>query len=74
MANQNVSAVIPLKTETSMYRRQLGWRRHRTAYLFILPYALMMLVFGIGPGLYALLVSFADFKSAVPQYFAALHW
>jgi len=71
VANQNVSAVIPLKTETSMSRRQLGWRRHRTAYLFILPYALMMLVFGIGPGLYALLVSFADFKSGVPQYFAA---
>jgi multiple sugar transport system permease protein len=30
-----------------------------------------MLLFGLGPGLYALLMSFADFSLGVPQYFAA---
>src|SRR5260221_9562604 len=31
----------------------------------------MMLIFGIGPGLYALIISFADFSLGVPHYFAA---
>jgi multiple sugar transport system permease protein len=30
-----------------------------------------MLAFGIGPGVYAFLISFADFKFGVPNYFAA---
>ena len=30
-----------------------------------------MLAFGLGPGLYALLISFADFSSGLPKYFAA---
>jgi multiple sugar transport system permease protein len=30
-----------------------------------------MLAFGLGPGLYALLLSFADFSTGVPSYFAA---
>ena len=30
-----------------------------------------MILFGIGPGIYALLVSFADFSSGVPNYFAS---
>jgi multiple sugar transport system permease protein len=47
------------------------WRRHLTAYLFVLPYVLVMLAFGLGPGLYALLISFADFSLGVPKYFAA---
>ena len=45
--------------------------RHLTAYLFVLPYLLVMLAFGLGPGLYALLISFADFSAGVPKYFAA---
>ncbi len=51
----------------SSSRRQ----RHLTAYLFVLPYILVMLAFGLGPGLYALLISFADFSLGVPRYFAA---
>jgi len=47
------------------------WRRHLTTYLFVLPYLLFMLAFGIGPGIYAFLISFADFKMGVPNYFAA---
>ena len=47
------------------------WRRHLNAYLFVLPYVLFMLAFGLGPGLYALLISFADFSTGLPRYFAA---
>ena len=47
-----------------------SWRR-LTAYLFVLPYVLVLLAFGLGPGLYALLISFADFSLGVPSYFAA---
>jgi multiple sugar transport system permease protein len=46
-------------------------RRYLVAYLFALPYILVMLAFGLGPGLYALLISFADFKTGLPKYFAA---
>jgi len=47
-----------------------SWR-HWTAYLFALPYFLVMLAFGLGPGLYAFLLSFADFSTGLPRYFAA---
>jgi len=46
-------------------------RRYSGTYLFLLPYILFMLAFGLGPGIYALLISFADFSSGVPRYFAA---
>jgi len=39
--------------------------------LFLFPYVLVMLAFGIGPGLYALVLSFADFSMGLPRYFAA---
>ena len=53
--------------------RRTSWksRRNLSAYLFVLPYFLCMLVFGIGPGLYAFLISFAKFVGGVPRYFAA---
>jgi len=47
------------------------WRRNLSAYRFVLPYLLFMLAFGIGPGIYAFVISFADFKFGVPDYFAA---
>ena len=52
---------------------RISWKRRRylNAYLFILPYFLFLLVFGIGPGLYAFLISFAKFVGGVPRYFAA---
>lgn len=52
-------------------RTNLKWRRNLSAYLFVLPYLLFMLAFGLGPGIYAFLISFADFKFGVPDYFAA---
>ena len=69
MTNQT-SLPLPLanKPRFASFSR---WRRHLTAYLFVLPYVLVMLAFGLGPGLYALLLSFADFSTGVPSYFAA---
>jgi len=46
-------------------------RRTGEAYLFLLPYILVMLAFGLGPGIYAFLISFADFSTGIPRYFAA---
>ena len=40
-------------------------------HLFVLPYVLMLLVFGIGPGIYALIISFATFAGGRPQFFQA---
>jgi multiple sugar transport system permease protein len=60
----NQTSSLPLNKPRSPWR-------HLTAYLFVLPYLLVMLAFGLGPGLYALLLSFADFSSGLPSYFAA---
>ena len=48
-----------------------GWRRHKTSYFLMLPYVLLMLIFGIGPGLYALVMSFSRFENGEPTYFAS---
>jgi multiple sugar transport system permease protein len=69
----NQTASIPLlplanKPRSPGFSRR---RRHLIAYLFVLPYFLFMLAFGLGPGLYALLISFADFSTGLPRYFAA---
>jgi len=71
VTNQTASPpLMPLanKPRSSGFSR---WRRHLTAYPFALPYFLVMLAFGLGPGLYALLISFADFSTGLPSYFAA---
>lgn len=66
MTNQTSS--LPLNKPRSA---SFSSRRRLTAYLFVLPYVLVMLAFGLGPGLYALLLSFADFSTGLPRYFAA---
>jgi len=72
LANLNISAGVPLAIDTHPSRlRRPAWRRHLTAYAFVLPYVLTMLLFGLGPGIYALLLSFADFSTGVPRYSAA---
>ena len=45
-------------------------RRTVEAYFFLLPYILVMLAFGLGPGIYAFLISFADYSKGLPRYFA----
>lgn len=52
-------------------RRPSPWRRHLGAYLFVLPYLVTLLAFGLGPGIYAVLISFARFEDGSPRYFAA---
>jgi multiple sugar transport system permease protein len=70
LTNQSASIpVLPLANKPRV--ASSSRRRHLTAYLFVLPYILVMLAFGLGPGLYALLISFADFSLGVPRYFAA---
>ena len=51
--------------------RRYRLRRTGEAYLFLLPYFLAMLAFGLGPGIYAFLISFADYSTGLPHYFAA---
>ena len=46
-------------------------RRTGEAYSFLWPYILVMLAFGLGPGIYAFLISFADYSTGLPRYFAA---
>jgi multiple sugar transport system permease protein len=46
-------------------------RRSIEASAFLLPYILFMLAFGLGPGIYAFLISFADYSTGLPLYFAA---
>ncbi|MGZ6316030.1 MAG: hypothetical protein ACXWNQ_02125, partial [Anaerolineales bacterium] len=71
MTTQTVSIPpVPLATKPR-FASHSRWRRNLTSYLFVLPYLLIMLAFGLGPGLYALLISFADFSAGVPKYFAA---
>jgi multiple sugar transport system permease protein len=72
MANMTMS----VEDQSNKKARLSSSRRYRNrrtgeAYLFILPYILAMLAFGLGPGIYAFLISFADFSLGVPHYFAA---
>jgi multiple sugar transport system permease protein len=39
--------------------------------LFVLPYAVFLLIFGILPAVYALVVSFSSFSTGTPEYFTA---
>ncbi len=47
------------------------WKRYYAPAIFVLPYTLAMLAFGLGPGLYALVLSFTDYSTGLPKYFAA---
>jgi multiple sugar transport system permease protein len=72
MANLSVSMEDQSKkkvrlSSSSRYRN----RRTGEAYAFLLPYILFMLAFGLGPGIYALIISFADYSSGLPRYFKA---
>ena len=70
MTNQTAS-IPSLPLANKPHGASSSRQRHLTAYLFVLPYFLVTLAFGLGPGLYALLLSFADFSTGLPSYFAA---
>lgn len=62
MAAKTLTAVAP-----GAHRR----RFFHPAQLFVLPYVILLLAFGVGPGLYAFVISFAKFVEGRPQLFAA---
>lgn len=62
---------LPPRPAAPRAPRRRAWRRNLNAYLFVLPYLVALLTFGLGPGIYALLISFARFDMGVPRYFAA---
>ncbi len=72
MADLSVS--IENKSTGKIRTTNRRWHRIKQsveAYLFLLPYLLAMLAFGLGPGIYAFLISFADYSTGLPRYFAA---
>lgn len=71
MTNQTVPLPHQSLANKSRSPGSSHWRRHLVGYLFALPYFLVMLAFGLGPGIYALVISFADFTTGLPVYFAA---
>jgi multiple sugar transport system permease protein len=62
---------LTLSTPPGPRRPRRRRRRHLGAYLFVLPYLLALLAFGLGPGIYALVISFAGFEAGTPRFFAA---
>ncbi len=43
----------------------------RPAHLFVLPHTVFLVLFGVGPALYALIISFASFQAGTPELFQA---
>lgn len=62
MAAKTLMAVPPRARRRALFH---------PAQLFVLPYLLLLLAFGIGPGLYAFVISFATFAEGRPQMFQA---
>ena len=45
--------------------------RPHSAHIFVFPYVVFLVLFGIGPGLYSLLLMFSSFKGGRPDFFTA---
>src|SRR5260370_26210340 len=45
--------------------------RLNPAYVFLLPYLVAMIMFSLGPAVYAFILMFATFKVGKPQFFTA---
>jgi multiple sugar transport system permease protein len=49
-----------------------AWRvKFNPAYIFLLPYIISMVMFSLGPAVYALILMFATFKAGRPRFFTA---
>ncbi len=64
-------AEVRLTTARRPSRAWAAWRRYRAFYALVLPYVVVMLLFGLGPGIYALFMSFSTFKGGKPRLFEA---
>lgn len=71
MATQKALQQSVLTTPKTVKKTGLHRWLPTTADLLVLPYVIFLLAFGILPGIYALVLSFASFPLGVPQYFAA---
>jgi len=69
--NNFVVASVDSAAKRSSQSLFVRMRRHGVSYLLVLPYLILLLIFGVLPGIYALLISFADFREGTPQFFAA---
>ncbi|MBV9228891.1 MAG: sugar ABC transporter permease [Chloroflexi bacterium] len=70
----NTPIVSPARSSVLSKGRIKGrrsWLFPTASDVFVLPYVLFLLAFGVLPGLFALVLSFASFANGTPQYFAA---
>lgn len=63
-------AALATSAESKGKRGRRRWLPS-AADVFVLPYALFLLAFGILPGIYALILTFASFPTGTPEYFTA---
>jgi multiple sugar transport system permease protein len=71
MAVRDEGNALKSKPRLFMMRRE-GNKPHQWIwYLFLLPYLIAMLMFSLGPTVYAILLSFAKFEMGIPQFFTA---
>src|SRR4051812_39873070 len=70
MAVKTSEVETTFRSQTRPRAKSKGWRQ-LLPYIFLLPYLVAMLLFSIGPAIYAFMISFADFSQGVPRYFAA---
>lgn len=52
-------------------QRQARHQQSLVADIFLLPYVVFLLLFGLLPGIFALILSFSSFENGTPDYFAA---
>lgn len=69
MENSAKFTQVTKPDEVTRPRRKIF--RYLSAYLFSLPYLVLLLAFGVGPAIYALIISFTNYKDGQPQYFGA---
>lgn len=66
----NIAASRPVVGTGAVRTRRRKWRL-QTGHLFVLPYFLFMCAFGLGPAIYALLLSFSKVQFGRPIFFQA---
>jgi len=71
MADQVTQSVSGAAARTRAVHRRRGGQRQAVWYVFLLPYLAAMVVFSLGPAVYAVLLSFATSEMGVPQFFTA---
>jgi multiple sugar transport system permease protein len=71
MAHHGNDSTSMAKSSKFALHRTGNAKRQSIWYVFLLPYLIAMLMFSLGPTVYAFLLSFAKFEMGIPQFFAA---